>query len=166
MARYKPKKNPSEALKRQREYYAKNRAKRREWNRDWIAKNRDRYNASKFIYRDKLKREAIEIYSNGRNECAICGENDIDVLCLDHINDDGAEHRRKIKISGRSTSGTSTHAALKREGWPGGIQVLCANCNLKKQVERSRRKRMENRFYRDFIEKGVMPSVHTDQDSA
>ena len=95
----------------------------------------------------------MEHYSEGEVKCLKCGESDIDVLCLDHINDDGAEHRKKLGISGRGSAGTSTYEALKREGYPEGLQVLCANCNLKKEQERKRSKRMENSFYR----KGVVP---------
>ena len=29
--------------------------KRKQWNREWIKNNRERYNASKYIYREKLK---------------------------------------------------------------------------------------------------------------
>jgi len=147
-------------LEYHRKYRDDNRAKRRKWNRDWIAKNRDRYNASKFIYRDRLKQEALERYSAGGSvACAVCGCDDIDMLCLDHIGNNGAEHRKKIGISGRGSAGTSTHAALKREGWPPGLQVLCANCNLKKEIELKRAARMENEFYAKWVREGVVPSV-------
>ena len=134
-----------------RKYRDDHREQRRKWNRDWIASHKEQYNASKYRYRDRLKAEAISIYSDGLSVCAICGEDDIDVLCLDHINDDGAEHRKQIGIAGRSTSGTNTHAALKREGWPKGIQVLCANCNLKKQILKRRAERMVNPYYKKVV---------------
>lgn len=152
----------SKGVEYHREYREKNRAQRRKWNRDWIDKNRERYNASKYIYRENLKKEAVAIYSID-NDCAICGCTDIDVLCLDHIDDDGAEDRKRRGISGRNSAGTSTYAALKRDGWPGGFQVLCANCNLKKEMERKRQARMENKFYEKWVREGVMPSVkHND----
>ena len=119
-----------------RQYRKDNIEKRRKWNRDWIANNKERYNASKYIYRDKIKLEVMSHYGNGKIECVNCGENDIDVLCLDHINNNGAEQRKKLGIAGRNSIGGNTYEVLKRENYPKGLQILCANCNLKKEIER------------------------------
>ncbi len=125
-----------------REYREKNIEKRRQWNREWIANNRERYNESKYAYRARVKETVISYYSNGTMRCAVCGVNDIDVLCLDHINDDGAEMRKKYRTSGRGNgAGQNTYEAVKKLGFPEGLQVLCANCNLKKEIERKRRER-------------------------
>jgi hypothetical protein len=135
------------------EYRAQNREKRRKWNKEWIANNKDRYNASKYKYRERLKIEAIARYSAGEMKCAVCGFSDLDALCLDHIANDGAQHRKQLKISSRNNTsgGCSTYQALKREGWPAGLQVLCANCNQIKQQELLRSERMKNKFYaRDY----------------
>ena len=54
-------------------------------------------------------------------------------LTLDHINNDGAEHRREIH--GRQTAaGYQTYRWLMRNGFPPGFQVLCANCNHGKRM--------------------------------
>lgn len=58
--------------------------------------------------------------------CACCGENDFGFLTLDHINNDGAEWRRQNKSA---RSGFALYSWLKRNGFPGGLQVLCWNCN-------------------------------------
>jgi len=48
-------------------------------------------------YRLRFKIECFTHYSNGPNPfCACCGESDIGVLCLDHINGGGNRHRREI----------------------------------------------------------------------
>ena len=117
-----------------------NRAKRAQWNKNWIAKNRDRYNLTKSKYRYQLKLAAIEHYSGSTMKCAQCGFGEIDALCLDHINNDGAEHRRQLKCGARnSQAGTTMYERLKALGWLPGLQVLCANCNTIKAV-RLRRK--------------------------
>jgi len=139
-------------LEYHREYREKNRDKRRKWNRDWIKNNKDRYNASKYLYRDRLKLEVLTHYSKGKPKCAICGMDDIDCLVLDHINNDGADHRKAIRVSSRTTNGVSMHAALKREGFPEGLQVLCANCNTKKQIELCRKERLKNPVYKERVE--------------
>jgi len=133
----------SEAVRRSSRKYAKKPGvleRRRELNKNWIEKNRERYNAAKSEYRFKLKVVAISHYSNGTMSCTRCGFNaDIDALCLDHINDDGAQHRKQLNISGRNTtSGTTIYERFKALGWMDGLQVLCANCNTIKELRRKR----------------------------
>ena len=153
-------KKPQASAEYHREYRDKNRELRRKWNRDWIAKNRERYNASKYIYRDKIKMEGLSIYSNGEIKCKQCGETDIDVLCLDHIENNGADHRKELGIAARGRNGSNTYETLKKAGWPPGLQVLCANCNMRKQQQLLKgNSRLKNRYYTNWLEKGVMPSV-------
>ena len=143
-----PKKSNKEYYRKYRE---KNREKRRKWNRDWIKKNRDRYNASKYLYRERTKINVLKHYSNGEIKCAICGFDNIDALCLDHVNNDGAKHRRKNKMAGRGITGQNSYEAIKKLGYPDGIQVLCANCNLIKEIKRKRKKRLLNNFYKKRV---------------
>lgn len=56
--------------------------------------------------------------------CACCGEDERVFLAIDHINDDGAEHRRIIK--------QNICPWLVRNGFPKGFQTLCHNCNFAK----------------------------------
>jgi hypothetical protein len=131
---------------KQKEYQQRYKAKPgvaekyRELNKAWIANNRERYNQAKSEYRFKIKVAAINYYSKGAMCCAICGfSNDLDALCLDHINDDGAAHRKELGISNRSAvSGTTIYERLKAQGWMEGLQVLCANCNMVKELRRKR----------------------------
>jgi len=110
-------------------------------NREGILVKKQRYreaNSQKRKERNRKKNEEIRLaclhhYSNGTMKCAECDVSDVDMLLLDHINDDGAEHRRNIGGTG------SLYAALMRLGFPPGIQVLCANHNHKKEIERRRR---------------------------
>lgn len=62
--------------------------------------------------------------------CGWCGDNDMNVLTVDHINNNGAQHRRKSKIY----SGHSLYLWLIRECFPPGFQILCMSCNLAKEV--------------------------------
>jgi hypothetical protein len=84
---------------------------------------------SKWIsYCLKLKSEVFSIYSGGRNCCLDCGEKDIRVLTIDHIDGHGNEHRRASKVG----TGIPFYRMLKKNGFPSGFQVLCFNCNLAK----------------------------------
>lgn len=71
-------------------------------------------------YNSRLKDAAYAAY--GGYECACCGETTKEFLQLDHVNNDGAEHRRAI-------GGLTIYAWLKKANYPPGFQVLCANCN-------------------------------------
>jgi hypothetical protein len=73
-----------------------------------------------------LKRKVVDHYGGF---CACCGECEFIFLQIDHVNNDGATHR--IETGG---SGSATYAWLIRNGYPDGFQVLCANCNLGKQI--------------------------------
>lgn len=134
------------STEKNREYQARYKAKPgikekyRQLNKDWIAKNRVRYNEAKAEYRFKLKVAAIEHYSKGSMACAHCSfDADIDALCLDHIENNGAEHRKELGCGGRgSPSGTTIYERLKAIGWMPGLQVLCFNCNTIKELRRKR----------------------------
>ena len=92
-----------------------------------------------------LKMAAFSAY--GGPFCACCGETIPDFLTIDHINNDGAAHRKKTekdptarmyrrppskeKPSGQGT-GDCIYGWLKRNGYPPGFQVLCFNCNWSK----------------------------------
>lgn len=54
--------------------------------------------------------------------CACCGESEYVFLDIDHINDDGAEERRRTKVA-------TWRLALVE---PTRFQVLCRNCNWAK----------------------------------
>lgn len=78
--------------------------------------------------RDKkrnLKIEAFEAY--GGAICNCCGESQEKFLTLDHINNDGNNHRKSV---GR----TSVLSWLKANSYPDGFQVLCFNCNMGKHL--------------------------------
>jgi hypothetical protein len=62
---------------------------------------------------------------------------DIDVLTIDHINDDGADQRRKL-YGGRTGGGSRFYKWLIKNNFPEGYQVLCCNCQRKKEMERLR----------------------------
>jgi hypothetical protein len=70
--------------------------------------------------------EVLYQYSNGNLKCLICGENHIEFLEIDHIHNDGSNHRREIGGS------TYLYTWLINNDFPYGYQVLCRNCNVKK----------------------------------
>jgi hypothetical protein len=62
--------------------------------------------------------------------CACCGETELVFLSLDHLNDNGAEHRRQLREEG--INGNGLYRRLRQLDYPSGYQVLCFNCNWAK----------------------------------
>lgn len=75
----------------------------------------------------QMREYALSIYGPA---CACCGESTPEFLTFDHIDGDGAEHRR------RDSTATSIVLWLARRDYPhdAGIQVLCFNCNCAKGI--------------------------------
>lgn len=85
------------------------------------------------------KNAVVNVLTDGEGTCRWCGQGDIDVLVIDHIEDDGAQHRREN--GGKCFSGERFYRWIIKNDYPPGFQVLCANCNLKKEVIRRRNTR-------------------------
>jgi hypothetical protein len=75
-------------------------------------------------YRFQTRMEALNAY--GGPVCVGCGNDNVDILEIDHIAGGGNEHRRDIGIA---SGGYSFYLWLKREGFPPGFRVLCPTCN-------------------------------------
>uniref|UniRef100_A0A6M3K2M8 Uncharacterized protein n=1 Tax=viral metagenome TaxID=1070528 RepID=A0A6M3K2M8_9ZZZZ len=87
--------------------------------------DRERYQAR--------KQDVLKHYGGDPPKCAHCGITDIDVLCIDHINGGGRKHYLELQAKN-----IIMQKWLQDNGYPEGYQILCANCNLKKEVERRR----------------------------
>ena len=81
--------------------------------------------------REASKRRKImvraEVMAAYGGACKCCGEDEDAFLCIDHISNDGAAHRRET-----GGGGAKTYEWLRRNGFPEGFQVLCHNCNQAK----------------------------------
>lgn len=83
-------------------------------------RNKEQRNTAAKRHYYKLK----EIVFNGYGaKCACCEEDNLGFLTLDHKNDDGADHRRKIGM------GHIFYRWIIDHNFPSSIQVLCYNCN-------------------------------------
>ena len=110
-----------------------------EYRRQWRNNNKEKYRASQRRSYEAIRLECFQHYSGKEiPECRCCTETIIEFLHLDHVDGDGANHRRQLKDeTGRTIlGGTALYYWLKRNGWPNDpkFQVLCANCNLGKRI--------------------------------
>jgi len=118
--------------KHAKDRYTKNRTHILDNKRVWYHQNRKRktqYEREKYA---KLRIEVLIHYGSNPPQCANpFGEHkepftDIDCLTIDHINNDGAKHRKEIGQS-------KIYIWLKTHKYPTGYQVLCMNCQFKKE---------------------------------
>lgn len=77
------------------------------------------------VYARKMRDWTFEAY--GGAVCVCCGETEKHFLTIDHMNNDGAEHRKQI-LSERGSN--ILYVWLHKNGYPPGFQVLCQNCNV------------------------------------
>lgn len=87
-------------------------------------KNRDRLNQKARAKRARIKKEVIDSYGG---KCVCCSESKTEFLSLDHVNNNGAEHRKRIEKWG------SMYRWAKENNCPPSLQLLCFNCNCAKQ---------------------------------
>jgi len=121
---------------------------RLEYQRAWVAKNKEKVHSYQVAYRERhraetrikhniyyaahkkeitqkyreLRREVLDYYGG---KCTCCGETTFEFLAIDHVNGNGAEHRRETKLR-------EICRWLRDNNYPDGFQVLCHNCNLAK----------------------------------
>ena len=89
----------------------------------WREKNKEKYRETHLVWYRKLREDAINHYGG---KCQCCGEKRIQFLAIDHINNDGNEHRKLIGNNKR------IEKWLKDNNYPEGFQILCHNCNMAK----------------------------------
>lgn len=112
-------------------YYQRNREKQLAAAKEYLEKNREAAQAAsnrrnKERWRD-LKLKALRAYGG---KCVCCGEEGIEFLTIDHINNDGNELR---KVEAKVAFGT--YGWLERYNYPEGVhQILCWNCNMAKRA--------------------------------
>ena len=81
----------------------------------------------------KIKKEAINKYGGKCNNCNI---NDLDVLTIDHINNNGNQHRKENNIN--------IYMWLKNNSYPDGYTTLCFNCNCSKTYYKNNNYKFKN----------------------
>jgi hypothetical protein len=100
---------------------------------------RQRENARKRGYTAVNKEQVLSHYGpNGKLKCSWTGclVSDVDMLSLDHIDDNGAEHRRQMGGLGKAAH---LYRRLIRDKFPTGFQTLCYNHQMKKELFRKRK---------------------------
>ncbi len=93
----------------------------------WRSKNIEK---ARRIVNESIAKIKLEVMTHYGLQCACCGEDEYTFLTLDHINNDGAEHRKSL----------SDHFArriylwARKNNYPSSLQTLCMNCNWGKRM--------------------------------
>jgi len=117
-----------EYRKMHKKWYAENKEHSNQVSRNWARTHPEEIRA---YYRNG-RLAVLDHYSNGTTACAICGEDNVGFLTMDHIEGGGKKHLREI---GRPLAFWLLHQYRKTGVWPKGFQVLCANDNSIKRFE-------------------------------
>lgn len=127
-----------------RKWYAANRMRteksRKVYVRNWRRRNPERvaeYNKKSRVYyqenRQQILDRKLSIRTKLRDDvllayggvCVCCEEPIKEFLTVDHVNDDGSQHRALHDLK----SGTMIYRWLRDNGYPPGFQTMCWNCN-------------------------------------
>jgi hypothetical protein len=92
------------------------------YDKEAYRKNREYRIGTMRAYRKDVKTKVFDAY--GRS-CKCCGETEELFLDIDHMDNDGAEHRKEHKLN----CGTQFYAWLINNNFPSNFQTLCCNCN-------------------------------------
>lgn len=79
--------------------------------------------------KDNRTKQKLTIIQHYGGKCQHCGEKDMAVLSIDHIDGGGTQHRKQIK-----EQGMTFYRWLIKNNYPKGFQTLCFNCNMKKHL--------------------------------
>jgi hypothetical protein len=128
-------------LRKNKRAYVRYRRICNQWTRNWKKNptNRNKQRASANASNLRLKIRILTHYGKRKRlmcSWSGCGVGDIDCLTLDHVKDNGKQHRE----SGYE-GGIGGYRQLERAGYPKGFQTLCGNHQLKKENLRRRRDR-------------------------
>lgn len=69
-----------------------------------------------------------KVYKHYGNRCACCGERNSGFFTLDHIKNDGGEHRRQL-----GGSSMTLYRWVIQQRYPKSLRLLCYNCNCGRQ---------------------------------
>lgn len=91
------------------------------YNKTWNQNHKERIAISKKKHLQNVKKEVFDHYGNF---CHCCGETEPKFLTIDHINGDGAKHRKEVG------EGSTFYSWLVKNNFPNGFRTLCYNCNI------------------------------------
>lgn len=115
-----------ERTKYGKKHYSENKHEYIERARLWRVNNIEHRKIYESKYNEIIRNKVLDYYGS---KCNCCGENNRKFLAIDHINNDGAAHKRLVKVS----SGRAMYTWIIKNNFPSTFQTLCHNCNVGKK---------------------------------
>lgn len=106
-----------------------NKNKRERYKNDPEYRERQKVQSRKIMPAWQRKRRAElkdAVFSHYGYICVCCGETNLTFLTIDHVNSDGAQHRKKL---GRGGHTVTMYRDIIKRNFPPDFQILCYNCN-------------------------------------
>lgn len=100
--------------------------------------------------KERTRRKALSILGG---KCIICGINDPIVLVIDHVYDDGARERKEYY------AGYLPVAIIRGDIVKGRYQVLCHNCNWRKEFLRRKDAVSKRKTAANYGSGGTQPFI-------
>ena len=94
-----------------------------EYNEQYKLAYPEKEEARKLAGKRQRKDCKAKVFAHYGSCCACCGEDNMMFLTVDHVDNDGAEHRRTM------THGSTISVWLVKHNFPEGFQILCYNCS-------------------------------------
>lgn len=82
--------------------------------------------------REEYHRLRAKILAAYGPHCSCCGETEVLFLTIDHVNNDGKQHR--VKHGNQA----NLYRSIVRAGFPSDYRILCFNCNSGRQLNGGR----------------------------
>lgn len=120
--------NKEKCKERDRKYYDANKKKIKEYWRKHREANGERLRAEDRVNRARVYQAILQGLGN---KCLRCGFSDERALQIDHVNNNGYQHRREYHGPTRAY-----YKNILENIASGEYQLLCANCNWIKQYEK------------------------------
>lgn len=111
-----------------RVYLKKYRSNHPEYTKRATERAKESYKRNRLKIAEGLLKNKIIVfnhYVDKKMKCVCCDESNIKFLTIDHINNNGAQHRKESKCG----SGPKFYQWLKDNNYPTGYQIMCMNCN-------------------------------------
>lgn len=118
-----PYSNPQDKITSNRRYRQEHPIEIARYQKEWTKNNRPKRRAYNKTYHYKTRLDVLQNYGGIPPRCACCEENQIQFLCMDHINGNGSKHRKTM-------GAPNIYVWLKTHDYPKGFRVLCYNCNM------------------------------------
>lgn len=124
-------KNKESEKARGRKYYKEHRIQQLQRMKDWHEKNKEQVNLKMAERRQKYKLLVLSHYGGNPPKCECCEEKNIKFLTIDHIKNNGYEHRKLI-----GEGSLAMYLWIIRNNFPKEFRVLCFNCNLGRGINK------------------------------